>query len=169
MQRQRIFASFIIAALGLALLPGNAFAQQKSIKEQLAGTLSFVSSTATLADGSPQWGENPKGLFIITESGHFSWQVFRSDRPHFASHKRLNATSAELEANNEGMLAYFGTYSVNETDKVVVFLTQASTFPNSEGEVIKRVITKLTKDELVYTNPANTGGNRVDAVWRRLE
>jgi len=169
MKRLNIFSLSAITLLGLALQPSTALPQQKTLKEQLIGTWGFVSSNAKLADGSPQWGENPKGLFIITESGRFSWQIFRSDRPHFVSNKRLAATPAELEANNQGMLAYFGTYSVDETGKVVTFVTQGSTFPNSEGEVIKRIITKVTADELIYTNPANTSGERVEAVWRKAK
>jgi hypothetical protein len=126
-----------------------------------------VSSNAKRSDGGPQWGENPKGLFIFTENGYFSWQVFRSDRPHFLSNNRVNATAEELETTNQGTLAYFGTYSVDETSKVVTFRTEASTFPNSEGEVLKRIITKLTADEMTYTNPSTTSGDRVEATWRR--
>jgi len=159
----------VIACVGSIFSSGAALAQQKSMKDQLVGTWRFVSSTATQADGSPQWGENPKGLFIFTENGHFSWQVFRSDRPHFASSNRLKATPEELKATNQGTLAYFGTYSVDEISKVVTFRTEASTFPNSEGEVLRRIITRLTPEEMTYTNPSTTLGDRVEAVWRRLE
>jgi hypothetical protein len=157
------------ACVGSILSSGGALAQEKSMKDRLIGTWHFVSSTARQTDGSPQWGENPKGLFIFTENGHFSWQVFRSDRPHFASNNRLNATPEELKATNQGALAYFGTYSVDEVNKVVTFRTEASTFPNSEGEVLKRIITRLTPDEMIYTNPSTTLGDRVEAVWRRAE
>jgi Lipocalin-like domain len=105
----------------------------------------------------------------VAENGQFSWQIFRSDRPKFASNSWFKATPSELAANNQGTLAYFGTYSVDETDKVVTFLTQASTFPNSEGEVIKRIITKVTADELTYINLANVSGVRVEAVWKRVK
>jgi hypothetical protein len=155
----------VLTAIGLGVLSNSAISQQKSLKEQLVGAWSIVSSTGP--DGTPR--KNRKGLFIMTDSGHFSWQVFRSDRPHLASNNRLNATADELKALNQGMLAYFGTYSVDETDKVVTFLTQASTFPNSEGETIKRIITKVTADELTYINPANVDGVRVETVWRRAK
>jgi hypothetical protein len=159
----------LCGCLGLILAPGAVLAQQKSMKDQLVGTWRFVSSTAKQADGSPQWGENPNGLFIFTENGYFSWQVFRSDRPHFVSNNRLNATAAELKAANQGTLAYFGTYSVDEASRVVTFRTEASTFPNSEGEVLKRIITRLTADEMIYTNPSTTLGERIEAVWRRVK
>jgi hypothetical protein len=167
MNRRDVLPFSAIMVLGITALSNDAIAQQRTLKEQLVGTWAFVSSNAKRSDGNPQWGENPKGLFIFTEDGYFSWQVFRSDRPHLASNNRFRATPDELNANNQGTLAYFGTYSVDEADKIVTFRTQASTFPNSEGEVIRRVVTKVTADELIYTNPANTSGERVEAVWRR--
>jgi hypothetical protein len=46
------FSLSTIAALGLAMLPGSAIAQTKSLKDQLVGTWTFVSSVNTRADGS---------------------------------------------------------------------------------------------------------------------
>jgi hypothetical protein len=166
--RRNILVILAMSAWGSTLLSVDARAQQKSMKEQLVGTWRYVASNATRPDGSSLWGENANGLFILTENGNFSWQVFRSDRPRFASNNRLNASADELKATNQGSLAYFGTYSVDEADKTVTFRTGASTFPNSEGEVLKRLITTLTADELVYTNPATTLGARIEAAWRRV-
>jgi hypothetical protein len=80
MSWRSVFSLSAMTLLGLALLSGTAFPQQKTLKEQIIGTWAYVSSTAKLPDGSPLWGANPKGLFILTDSGHFSWQIFRSDR-----------------------------------------------------------------------------------------
>ncbi len=120
-----------------------------------------------LPDGSPLWGSNPKGLFIVTADGHFSWQIFRAGRQDFVN--RLTVSPDEAKATLVGTLAYFGTYSVSEADKTVTFHTEGSTFPHSEGETIKRVVTKVTADELVYTNPATTTGAHIEAVWKRLK
>jgi hypothetical protein len=129
----------------------------------------FVSSTAKLPDGSPQWGNSPKGLLIFTDSGDFSWQVFRSDRRRFASDDRTRGTWEENTVAFQGSLAYFGTYSVDEANKTVITHVDGSTFPNSEGEEQRRVIVRLTADELIYVNPENTLGARVEAVWKRLK
>ena len=40
----------------LTLLPGQVAAQQKTLKEQLVGTWTFVSTAGKLPDGSPPWG-----------------------------------------------------------------------------------------------------------------
>jgi hypothetical protein len=167
MQRRNVFAFPAFVLFGLVLAPVALVAQQKPLTEQLVGTWAYVSSNAKLADGSPLWGQNPKGLFIITANGHFSWQVFRSDRPNFPD--RLKATLDEYKTTMLGSLAYFGTYSVNEAEKTVTFHTEGSTFPHSEGETLKRIITKLNDDEMVYTNPATTTGAQIEAVWKRLK
>jgi len=97
--------------LGFALLGDDAVAQQKSLKEQLVGTWTFVSSNAKLPDGSPLWGNNPKSLLIFTNNGYYTWHVFRSDRPKFAANNRMQGTPDENKATMQGTLAYFGTYS----------------------------------------------------------
>ena len=52
----------------------------------------------------------------------------------------------------QGSIAYFGTYSVSETDKVITFHLEGSTFPNWKGADQKRFI-KLSGDELTWTVP----------------
>jgi hypothetical protein len=167
MTRRNILKLSVLITLGLSP-QGNAMARQKSFREQLVGTWTYVSSTAKLPDGSPQWGLNPKSLLIFTDNGRFSWQVFHSDRPQVASNDRRNPTPDENKAIMQGSLAYFGTYSVNEADKTLISRIEGATFPNSEGEEQKRIITGLTADELTYMNPATTLGASVVAVWRRV-
>jgi len=74
MDRWKILAMSAISALGLALLPGSAIAQQKSIKEQIAGTWTFVSALDVYPDGrkNDRWGTNPKGIFIFDGNGRFA-------------------------------------------------------------------------------------------------
>lgn len=168
MIRRKILKLSVFMALGLASPHGNAIAQQKSLKEQLVGTWTYVSSTSKLPDGSPLWGPNPKSLLIFTNNGRFSWQVFRSDRPRVASNERRNATADENKSIMQGSLAYFGVYSVNEVDKTLISRIEGATFPNSEGEAQKRIITRLTADELRYLNPDTTLGASVEAVWKRV-
>ena len=81
----------------------------------------------------------------------------------------MTATADENKATLQGSLAYFGTYSVNETDKSITTRVEGSTFPNSEGEEQKRTITRLTADEFIYENPVTTRGDRVEAAWRRVK
>jgi Lipocalin-like domain len=168
MIRHNIPKLLVLIVVGLGSPQSNVTAQQGSLKRQLVGTWTYVSSTAKLPDGTPLWGPNPRSLLIFTDNGRFSWQVFRSDRPHVGSNDRRDATADENKAIMQGSLAYFGTYSVNEADKTLMSRIEGATFPNSEGEEQKRIITRLTADELRYSNPETTLGASVEAVWRRV-
>ena len=56
----------------------------------------------------------------------------------------------------------------NPADRSIATHVEGSTYPNSEGEDQKRIITTLTDDELRYENPVTTRGDRVEAVWKRV-
>jgi hypothetical protein len=61
--------------------------------------------------------------------------------------------------------------AVNETEKVLTFHLDASTFPNQVGTDQKRTVTSLTADELImkYSNPAAIFGVQIHQVWKRAE
>ena len=70
----------------------------------------------------------------------------------------------------QGSIAYFGTYLINEADKVITAKIEGSTFANMVGGPDqKRIITSLTADELEFTNPASTSGATLELVWRRAK
>ena len=66
-------------------------------------------------------------------------------------------------------IAYFGTYWVSETDNVIMYHLEGSTFPNWRGVDQKRFF-ELSGDELTLTNPTpSTGSGTAYAVWRRVK
>jgi len=158
-----------ITMLGLALIPGSAISQQSSLKEQLVGTWTFVSSTTKNADGSPLWGSNPKGLIIFTDNGRFSSHTMRGDRPKFASNNRAQGTPEENKAVAIGTISSFGTYTVDEANKTYVLRYEGSSYPNQEGTASTRPFT-IAGDELKVTNPSPTvGGPPSQLVYRRAK
>ena len=170
MNWRNILGLSTIASLVLTLLLGDAIAQQKSLKDQLVGTWTFVSSTGKLADGSPTWGTNPKGSLILTENGRFSVQIMRNDRPKFASNNRMKGTPEEIKATVEGTISYFGTYEVDEAGKTLTYKIEGASFPNWNGTDQKRPIVSLTSDELKYSNPApSIGGPTTELMWKRIK
>ena len=69
-----------------------------------------------------------------------------------------------------GSIVYFGSYSVNESDKVIAAQVETSTFANLVGAPNqKRIITSLTADELRFTNPRTTAGLILEFVWKRAK
>jgi hypothetical protein len=168
MNRRAVFSQFGILLMGLALLPNNAIAQQKSLKDQLVGTWTFVGSTGKTSDGSPIWGANPKGVLIFTDNGHYSSHIMRSDVPKFASKNRLQGTPEENKAAVLGGIASFGTYTVNEANKSFTVRFEGSSYPNNTGIEQTRPFT-ITGEELKVINPASSAGGQTELTYKRAK
>jgi Lipocalin-like domain len=166
-RRTALAFAAVLAGSGLAL-GANAFAEQKSLKDQLVGSWIFVSSTTKAEDGSPLWGTNPKGIVIFAANGRYSSHLMRSDRPKFAANSRAKGTSEENKAAVLGNISSFGTYTVDEAKKKTFTIRfEGSTYPNLEGTVQTRPF-EIAGDELRVTNPAPTvGGPPSNIVYRR--
>ena len=69
----------------------------------------------------------------------------------------------------QGSLAYFGTYSVSETDKTITSHFESCTFPNWKGTDQKRLF-KISGDELAWTVPTpSIGSGTVSSVLKRAK
>src|SRR5829696_7352927 len=99
----------------LALLPGTALSQQKSLKDQLVGDWIVASWEQTAKDGtkSQRFGANPKGTAVFQPNGRFFIMFVRPDLPKVASMNPENPTPEEAKAIAAGSIAYFGTYTVD--------------------------------------------------------
>ena len=86
---------------------------------KLVGTWMLVSIYIEAPDGSrlDPFGANPTGILIMDENGHISVQFIGSGLPKFASNDRLDGTPEENKAVVQGILCYFGTYSVSDADR----------------------------------------------------
>ena len=167
---QRTFLHVALAAIAIASLPNAAISQQKTLKDQLTGTWTFVSWEAVNVDGSvgiPIDGIAPKGQLIFTDNGRFSFQVI-TNIPKFRINDRLKATPEENNAVARGSLSQFGTFTVNETDRSFTLHIERSTFANqNDTDNNKRVVTSITADELKYTNFGRAAGGQNNLVWKR--
>src|SRR5712691_4688792 len=116
MQRRNGFTLAILLLLGLALLPGSAVSQQKSLKDQLVGTWTVVSWEQTNKDGTKfqRFGANPNGVNVFDANGRFFVMFSRPDLPKIASNNPSTPTPEEAKAIVSGAISYFGTYTVDE-------------------------------------------------------
>jgi hypothetical protein len=169
MSRSMILTLSAIAALGLGFLPGSAFSQQKSLKEQLVGTWSAVSWEQTLPDGSKfqRYTANPKGITVFDANGRYYIMEARPDLPKIASNNPSTPTPEEAKAIVGGSIASFGTYTVDEANKMVILRLEASTFANQLGSDQKRTIS-VTGNEIRVNFEALAGGQIVQ-TWRRAK
>jgi len=157
-------------ALMLAASP--AAAQQKSLRDQIAGTWNFVIAEVVAPDGkkSLPFGETPTGILIFTAGGQFAQIHVAGDVPKIASNNRLTGTPEEYSAIMRRSISLFGTYSVDEEKKTVTYNIVSSSYPNFAGEAQVRTIDKLTADEFVNTNPNVAGGRgRASNFYKRAK
>jgi hypothetical protein len=105
-------------------------------------------------------------------TGHFSVIITRSDLPKFASNNREAGTAEENKPIVQGSLAYFDTYEVSETDKIITSHVESSTFPNWNG-TDRKTSFNISGDELsthIISGPLTTvGTGTASLVWKRAK
>ena len=155
----------ILLALFLAALPLTA---SGGSKEQLAGTWSLVSIEFVRPDGSRSsiLGANPRGIAFFDANGHYMISVMRSDRPKYASNNFAEGTAEENKATAQGVITYFGTYSVSEAERTIAIHIEGSSFPNWNGADQKRIFV-IAGDELKLSSPAASGAGTAEVIWKR--
>jgi hypothetical protein len=95
-------------------------------------------------------------------------QVMTPHRPPFASNNRMSGTPDENGAMSRGVVAYFGTYAVDESKHLLTLHIDQSSFPNWNGTDQRRVYAFIP-DELRSTAEASTANpaESAELVWRR--
>ena len=170
MTRRRVLSTSAIIVLGLAVLPGSAVSQQKSMKDQLVGTWMLTSWEQEGGQTGPKFqrfGANPKGFTIFDASGRVYAMFARPDLAKIASNNPSTPTPEEAKAIVSGAIAYYGTYTVDETAKVITMKLESSSFANQTASDQKRTVTSLTPTELKMHNTTVLSGGQIYYVYRR--
>jgi len=164
-----VMTTTALTCLAVVLSTSVSLAQQKSLEGQLVGTWILVSSDQVRSDGSivKQFGANPKGINVFDANGRFFVMVASADNLKIASNAPNKVNYKEDGSWRVESIAYYGTYTVNEQQKIVFLHLDASTFPNQDGTDRSRTITSLTADQLRFSNPAAMSGVEVHQVWQR--
>jgi hypothetical protein len=151
MSQRRFFAACAAMILGVALLSANAAGQQTTLKQRLVGTWTFVRTEAT-------------------QDGHFAQIQIADGIPKFASNSRVTGTPEENKAVVVGSISLFGTYTVDEAAKTIIYKVESSTFPNWAGQEQIRPIDSITSDELRHSNAgASIAGAKTVNIWKRAK
>jgi hypothetical protein len=116
------------------------------------------------------FGKKALGSIIYTESGHYSAQLMRIDRPRLASGDQMKGSAEEIEANFKGCISYFGTYSVDFENNTIIHRVAGSLFPNMEGSDQKRFFQMAGNRLQLTTPPIKLDGEKVVGVlqWERV-
>jgi hypothetical protein len=159
-----------IAAVGLASNSQGAVAQT-AIKDQLVGTWNLITQEQTFSDGSKRlaFGPDSKGVNIYTADGRFFVLFVRNGLPNIAARDRTKATAEEAKAIVAGSIGYFGSYTVDEASKMIVYRVEGATLVNMLGVEQRRVSVVLTGEELRYRNPGPSTGGQIEVALRRAK
>jgi hypothetical protein len=108
--------------------------------ESFVGTWKLHWFAFVKADGKTKYpfGEHPDGMVMYDPKGHMSTQITRGDVPPFLSEERDGASDEEVRIAYEGFVGYYGTYEVNDSQRIVSFHIAGSSFPNWVGKTLKR-------------------------------
>ena len=117
------------------------------------------------------FGAEAQGTIIYTESGRYSGQLMRRNRPRFAIPDQLMGTVEEIQAAYKGSISYFGTYEVDLENKVINHFVEGSLFPNMEGSNQKRSFELAEGKLTLRTQPFKVKGEKVVGIlqWEKIE
>jgi hypothetical protein len=163
-------SKFWVAAMSLT---GALAASQSATAEELKslqGTWTMEAAYEVHPDGqrSTNYGERPLGLLTVDAAGRYRMQIFRPDRPAFASGDKARGAPEEYRAAVVGSSTHFGKVAIDPAKHQLVFTIEAASFPNWEGQ--RQVRDYTFKDGLLsYAVPASASSSGVIAysVWRR--
>ena len=136
--------------------------------DSLVGTWRLVSQQSS--DGGSEFGPNPIGQLMYDSAGNMSVQLLRADRPRFASGDRRSGTIEEVRAAFDGAMTYFGTYSVDHTERSITHHLLGSSFPNWIGTDQKRYYSLEGRRLILTSAPILVGGRTITSTltWERL-
>jgi hypothetical protein len=172
MKACRLFLGGSVSLLFLtsALSSSVASAANITAVTSLAGTWKLLAADVQHRDGSrtSDYGAAPEGLLVIDAQGHYSLQIFKSERPRFASADKQAGTPAEYRAAVMGSSTHFGTVSVGQDGSTLTFHIERASFPNWEGADQQRRF-ELKDDQLSYRVVPRPNGDVPISVWQRLK
>jgi hypothetical protein len=169
MDRRNLLAA---AGFGCTLVAGAAFGQQPaaSARAPFVGTWMLVSIKYVMPDGRKiePFGPGAQGLLYFDARGRFATQVMAANRRPFVSNNRMTGTSEENRMMSQGVVAYFGTYTVHTATHILTLHIAQSSFPNWNGTDQLRKF-EFVGDELRYTAASSTANpaERAELVWKR--
>jgi len=139
-----------------------------NIVDQFIGAWTLLDWTATATDGSVThpYGEQPAGRIMYQPEGTMSAHLMRRDRTRFASEDRHRSTPEEREAAYREYMAYYGTFTVQESRGTVTHRVEGSTFSNWIGTDLVRSY-EFAEDRLTLslTRP---DGTLHQLFWQRI-
>jgi hypothetical protein len=156
-----------LTMLCLTALAQATAAPNPSIQQRFIGSWKLISYQFTSANGEVTYprGRDAVGRITYDQTGRMSVQIMQPGRPNFAGIDPLKATPEEMVTAYRGYVAYYGTYTVDESRGVVIHKVEGSLYPNY---VATEQVRRYTFSTNRLTLEAETQLGRAKLVWERL-
>jgi lipocalin-like protein len=143
MNRSLISVSALVA-VGLATLPGIAASQEKSLRDSLIGSWSVTSAMDHYESGRKinNWGD-VKGNITFDAAGRFSQIIIGDPQPAIKT--------SDPRKPDAPIVAYFGSYTVNEADKTISFKLDAASYSPRVGTPLMSTVA-INGDVMSFIN-----------------
>jgi hypothetical protein len=157
-------------SLSLALLVPAAFGADNAadLQKKFVGSWKLIS-----IDGPNQTNAKSVGMITYDTSGHMSVHIVRGDRPAFPN-GRAKATDKEKAAAFETYTAYYGTYTFEPENRIVIHHLEGSLSPGQIGQDNIRYF-ELEGDRLMLSVANDGKGGRLTRqetrahlVWQKI-
>lgn len=155
MDRRQVIGMLGLAA-GLDAAPGA--------RDRFIGVWKLVSYESKRQNGDviQVYGPNPVGRISYDKAGRMAATLMRPGRK--PPQDPRNATLEELRETQNGFVAYFGTFDVDESTQTVIHHVEAALNPAWPGTDLKRHF-EFSGNRLTLTVAGATGG--LTLIWQR--
>lgn len=147
----------------------------EGLRQQLIGAWKLVSYQEIPVYGSDPFeplGHEPHGIIMYTPDGYMSAQLFKPDRPNFASGDWFDGSAEDYQQEATSYIAYSGPFHVDEEKQTLSHSMFVSLFPEWTGQTQPRQVTLEGGTlHLGTAAPIQSSGKTVNSVltWRRAD
>ncbi|MBN8732896.1 MAG: lipocalin-like domain-containing protein [Acidobacteria bacterium] len=141
-----------------------------SVRDRFIGTWRLASFDSTLSDGTKTkpYGDAPEGRIQYEKSGRMSAMLMRTDRKNISAASLEAAPLEALRDATTGFTAYYGTFDIDESKKIVTHHLKFANNPNWVGtDLVRSYQFENNTLILTATSPARAGAT-LRLVWERL-
>jgi hypothetical protein len=156
-RRGLVMKTFLAFMCASATLPADA----QTLKQQVVGAWTLTSGSEKFANGRTNvpWAS---GNLMLDSTGHVAFFLVGKERPK---------TVANPSVPIGPVIAYYGTYTVDESTSTLTYNVESSTSPSFDGAVRKQKVV-LNGDTLTTTgSPVKTSDGEIIPinVWKRAK
>ena len=144
-----------------------------TLSKDFVGAWRLLSCEARDSSGRVQYpfGEQAAGQLFYDAVGNMSAQLMRANRTRFGATDPALGTDAEVRDAFDGYVAYFGTYSVDDSRGAVIHHVTGASFPNWIGvDLVRYYIFDDGGRLRLSTPPIEVGSQALEYVllWERM-